>query len=171
MRIGLISDTHIPVDAKALPEQLSKAFHDVDLILHAGDVYAPSVLEELGTIAPLLAAKGDDDYDDVLSDERMKREHILTVEGITIWLFHEYRKESWINDGKLYKKSGRRFEKNPDVIVYGHTHKPALLNYGSILAVTPGSATFPNYICEPGTVGLLTVKSGKAEAQIIPLQR
>jgi len=169
MRIGLISDTHIPVDAKKLPEQLPMAFHNVDLILHAGDVYAASVLAELGTIAPLLAARGDDDNGDVLRDERMKREHILTVEDITIWLFHEYREESLVANGTWYKKSGERFRKSPDVIVYGHTHKPALLNHGSVLTVTPGSATFPDYIRRAGTVGLLTVKSGRAEAQIVPL--
>ena len=171
MRIGLISDTHIPLDAEKLPEQLPRAFHNVDLILHAGDVYAPSVLEELETIAPLLAARGDDDHGEVLRDERMKREHILTVEEITIWLFHEYRKESLVANGDWYKLSGEKFQKNPDVIVYGHTHKAALLNYGSVLTVTPGSATFPHYIPKPGTVGLLTIKSGKVEARIIPLYR
>ena len=169
MRIGLISDTHIPIDAEKLPEQLPRAFHNVDLILHAGDVYAPSVLAELGTIAPLLAARGDDDHGDVLCSECMKTEHILTIEDITIWLFHEYRKEAWMANGTWHKKSGEKFEKDPDVIVYGHTHRPALLNHGPVLTVTPGSATFPNYIRKPGTVGLLTVKSGRVEAQIIPL--
>jgi putative phosphoesterase len=169
MRIGLISDTHIPVDARKLPEQLARAFHNVDLILHAGDVYAPSVLAELGNMAPVLAARGDDDNGDVLGDERMKREHILTVEDVTIWLFHEYWENSLSANGTWHKKSGEEFQKNPDVIVYGHTHRPALLNHGSVLTVTPGSATFPNYIRQPGTVGLMTVKSGEAQAQIIPL--
>jgi putative phosphoesterase len=170
MRIGLISDTHIPVDARELPHYLESAFHGVDLILHAGDVYAPGVLEELGAMAPLLAAKGDDDYGDVLRDERMKEEHILTYEGITLWLFHEYKKEFWIDKGRFCGGSGRRFEKDPDIIIYGHTHKADLRNHGSILTITPGSATFPNYVSEPGTVGLLTLKSGRAEAQIIQLQ-
>ncbi len=169
MHIGLISDTHIPFDAKKLPEQLPRAFHNVDLILHAGDVYAPSVLAELEAIAPLLVARGDDDNGDVLDDERVKREHILTVEDVTIWLFHEYRKTSLVANGTWYKLSGEKFQKKPDVVVYGHTHKPALLNSGPILTVTPGSATFPSYISKPGTVGLLTVESGRAEAQIIQL--
>lgn len=169
MRIGLISDTHIPVDAEALPRQVASVFRDVDLILHAGDIYDLSVLEDLQRIAPLLVARGDDDYGDVLLDERVNREHVFTVEGITIWLFHEYRKEEWPANGTVYEKSGRRFEKTPDVVVYGHTHKAALLHNGSFLAVTPGSATFPSYVREPGTVALLTVELGRAEAQIIPL--
>lgn len=169
MHIGLISDTHIPFDAEKLPEQLARVFHDVDLILHAGDVYAPSVLAELEAIAPLLVARGDDDNGDVFADERMKREHIFTVEGVTIWLFHEYRKMSLVANGTWYKLSGEKFQKKPDVIVYGHTHRPALLTSGPVLTVTPGSATFPNYISETGTAGLLTVESGRAEAQIIQL--
>jgi len=169
MLIGLISDTHIPVDAKELPEKIFQVFRDVDLIFHAGDVYSPTVLDDLSTIAPLLVARGDDDYHDILLDERMKKEHIVTFEGITIWLFHEFRAESWQRYGQLNEVKWDRAEKHPDVIVYGHTHKAGLEYCGSVLTVTPGSATFPNYVRTPGTVGLLRVNSGKAEAQIIQL--
>ena len=61
MRIGLISDTHIPDHADELPEQLKDAFRGVELILHAGDIYTIPVLDELEIIAPVLAAEGDDD--------------------------------------------------------------------------------------------------------------
>lgn len=169
MLIGLISDTHMPVDAKELPRKLEQAFRDVDLILHAGDVYAASVLSELGTIAPLLVSKGDDDYGQVLEDERMKEEHILTFEGITIRLVHEFIIESCMNNDGPTQGSENTSGTPPDIIIYGHTHKPALNHRGSFLTVTPGSATFPNYVCTPGTVGLLTIKSGKAQAQIIQL--
>ena len=57
MRLGLISDTHIPEVTKELPPQIAKALQGVDLILHAGDVYAPFVLDELERIAPVLVAK------------------------------------------------------------------------------------------------------------------
>ena len=62
MRIGLISDTHIPDVARAIPRNVSRAFSGVDLILHAGDIQLASVLDELERIAPVLAARGDDDY-------------------------------------------------------------------------------------------------------------
>ena len=169
MLIGLISDTHIPVDAKELPGKVKQVFRDVDFIFHAGDVYAPSVLDELSEIAPLLAARGDDDYHTILLDERMKKEHILNFEGVTIWLFHEFRAESWQKYGQLNEVTWDRIEKHPDVIVYGHTHKAGIEYCGSVLTITPGSATFPNYVRKPGTVGLLKLKSGKAEAQLIQL--
>jgi len=157
MRIGLISDTHIPDHAKELPEQLKDVFHGVDLILHGGDVYDVSVLDELEGIAPILVAEGDDDSE-VLSDRRVKEKHILTVEGVTIWLMH-IRPQTW-----------DRNEKRPDVVVFGHTHNNTVENKGGVLLVNPGSPTFPHYKSELGTVALLTVSSGKADVQIVQLQ-
>ena len=142
----------------ALPPQLKDVFRGVDLILHAGDIFTVSVLDELSSIAPVLAAMGDSDYFETRNDSRVKEKHIITVEGVTIWLRHEDQ-WSWDTDEKL-----------PDVIVFGHTHWPTLKNHGDVLLVNPGSPTYPLYKCKLGTVALLAVNSGKAEAQIIQLQ-
>ncbi|MFC1901161.1 metallophosphoesterase family protein [Chloroflexota bacterium] len=165
MLIGLISDTHIPDHAKELPEQLKEAFSGVDMIFHAGDIYSLSVLNELETIAPLLAAQGDDDTSNAVSDSRVKPKHIIGIDGVTIWLMHERPKKlprvsreiSWLDDP-------------PDIIVFGHTHKPLVEEHQGVLHVNPGSPTFPRYKLELGTVGLLKIDSGKFEAKIIQLQ-
>ena len=169
MLIGLLSDTHIRVAGTRsnlgqlwgdhLPLQISEAFRGVDLILHAGDIYTLPVLEELEKVAPVLAAEGDDDPFEIMNDNRVKLKHILNIEGITIGLAHQF--EAW----DLGKQ-----EDLPDVIVFGHLHKPSLERRNGVLWVNPGSPTFPNYRYELGTVALLTVKDGKAEAQIIKLQ-
>jgi hypothetical protein len=160
MRIGLISDTHIPNHAKELPEQLKNLFHAVDLILHAGDIYTISVLDELECLAPVLAAEGDDDPLSTSTDRRVKVKHILNIDGVTIWLTHA-RPWSWPPDSR----------ETPNIIVCGHTHTAALENLqGDILLVNPGSPTFPQYKLELGTVALLTISSGKAEANIVQLQ-
>lgn len=164
MRIGLISDTHIPDHAKALPPHLKDVFKDVDLILHAGDMYALRVLDELEEIAPVLAALGDDDFSTVTSDRRVSSRHIIKKEGLTIWLVHQKpvripvvsQDKPWIGEP-------------PDIIVYGHTHRADIENADGILKINPGSATFPEYRLEPGTVALLTIAAGKAEAEIIDL--
>ncbi len=157
MLIGLLSDTHIPDNVKELPSQLREAFRGVDLILHAGDVYDVSVLDELESLAPVLVAHGDDDAE-ILKDRRAKAKHVLTVEGVTVWLVHV---KPWFQP---------EHEKPPDVVVFGHLHRAFLETLDGVLWVTPGSATFNHYKPEPGTVGLLTVNSGKANAQIIQLQ-
>jgi predicted phosphodiesterase len=70
MIVGLISDTHVPRDAEGLPPQVSRAFDEVDLILHGGDVYVSSILDELEAIAPVLAARGDPS--ELCDDPRVK---------------------------------------------------------------------------------------------------
>ena len=170
MLIGLISDTHIPNHAQGLPAQLKEVFRGVDMILHAGDIYNITTLDELESIAPILAAEGDDDPFQTASDKRVEPRQSLTKEGVTIWLVHD-RWQSW----PFYPKQelGRlrpQQEGTPDVIVFGHTHEASLDQREDVLLVSPGSATFPYYQHRLGTVGLLTVNSGKAEAQIIQLQ-
>ena len=62
MRIGLISDTHIPEAGPDMPAQVYEAFRGVDLILHAGDMHIIDVLDWLEGIAPVLGARGNGDY-------------------------------------------------------------------------------------------------------------
>ena len=159
MRIGLISDTHIPDHVRELPSQLKQTFRGVDLILHGGDIYVPSVLDELERLAPVLAAEGDDEYPEMGRDRRVKEKHILNIEGVTIWLIHE-KPWPWALDSK----------EAPDVIVFGHTHYATVERNGGVLLVNPGSPAFPNYRREVGTVALLTVSSGKAEVNIVQLR-
>ena len=58
MRIGLISDTHIPESRKDLWPQVFEAFQGVDMIMHAGDVHEFYVLDELERVAPVISARG-----------------------------------------------------------------------------------------------------------------
>ena len=62
MRIGLISDTHIPVAVKHLWPQVYEAFLGVDLIMHGGDLMVTDVLDWLEEIAPVMAVEGNGDY-------------------------------------------------------------------------------------------------------------
>ena len=61
IRIGLISDTHIPESGPELPPQVYQAFEDVDLILHGGDLHVIQVLDWLEQLAPALASRGNGD--------------------------------------------------------------------------------------------------------------
>ena len=62
MRIGLISDTHIPTAAKELWPQIYEAFRGVDLIMHAGDLMVPEVIDWLEAVAPVMAVWGNGDF-------------------------------------------------------------------------------------------------------------
>lgn len=170
MRIGLVTDTHIPEVGTELPPELTEALQGVDLILHAGDIYLPSVLDDLERIAPVLAAKGDDDYGATLADSRVKEKHVLTLEGQTIWLVH--MRPLYLTSGWWLTHSSTEPDKDshPDIVVFGHEHRATVQHYYNILFVNSGSPTFLHYRRELGTVGILDLNDGKAEAQIVQLQ-
>jgi len=169
MRIGLLSDTHVPQATSKLPIEVERAFDGVELILHAGDIFHSSALDQLEHIAPVLAARGDGDNGAVLADNRVKWKHILRLHGQTIWVIHEvlypYPVALW--------KTGRTLaggEKDiPDVVVFGHDHCTIMERQSGILLINPGSPTFLNYRTGLGTVALLEVSSGESQARIVEL--
>jgi len=158
MLIGILSDTHIPDAVMGLPPRLADVFRGVDLILHAGDIFAVSVLDELERLAPVLAARGDSDYLETALDPRVQERHALSVGGVSIWLCHD----------ALYLRHCPG-ETLPEVVVGGHTHWPAVERRGRQLWVNPGSATYPQYRPRPGTAALLSIDDGRLDAQILSL--
>ncbi|HEY31742.1 MAG TPA: YfcE family phosphodiesterase [Dehalococcoidia bacterium] len=162
MRVGLITDTHIPDIAEAVPPEVAQVFQGVELILHAGDIYDISVIDELGKIAPVLAALGDDDSFRLLQDERIEMKHVLKLEGHTVWLVHE-RPLLW------YNLTPQQAEGAPDVIVHGHSHTAKISDDNGTLFIGSGSPTFLNYRRGLGTVAILDITSKGAEASIIRL--
>jgi putative phosphoesterase len=170
MRIGLLSDTHIPEAETELPGELIMAFQGVDLILHAGDIYVRSVLDDLARIAPVLAARGDDDYGIILSDERVKEKHILNLEGRKVWLVHQrpyYLTTNWWRDRHTTDKPEDDYP--PDIVVFGHEHRTVVESVDDILFVSPGSPTFLHYNRGLGTVGFLDINNGKVDVNIVRL--
>jgi putative phosphoesterase len=168
MRIGLISDTHIAWENKRLSPQVTAAIKGVDLILHAGDIYTHRVLDELESIAPVLAALGDDDYPG--PDPRVKEKHILVLEGLTLWLVHEkpFNLVSPEDQANLNSADGEKREK-PDIVVFGHEHRVIIERISGVLYVNSGSPTLLNYKQGPGTVGILELNAGIADVRIIQL--
>lgn len=172
MLIGLIADTHIARPEEKLPPQVADAFKGVELILHAGDVWIPSVLDELEAIAPVAAAWGDDDMEtDLGPDPRMISERTLYLEGITLWLVHEKPAYGHIvpRENRVYSRPVNHDHVIPGIVVYGHTHKCRVENYKGVLVVNPGSPAWPEGFPRLGTVGLLEIKGDSVEARIVAL--
>jgi uncharacterized protein len=170
MRIGLLSDTHIPDAAKVLPmTELRSAFKGVDLIMHGGDIYYRAVLDDLAQIAPVIAAKGDDDFGTTIADERVKDKHVLDIEGHCVWLIHE-RPKIFSPPPPPHRRAYEfKDMKIPEVVVFGHQHKTIVESYEGILLVSPGSPTFLHYKQGLGTVGILNINDGKIDVNIMQL--
>ncbi|UCB43017.1 MAG: metallophosphoesterase family protein [Dehalococcoidales bacterium] len=161
MRIGLITDTHIPDIAEAVPAEVAQTFQGVELILHAGDIYDLHVLNELEQIAPVLAALGDDDAFRLLQDKRVEMKHVLTFEGHTVWLVHE--------KPLLYRLTPQQAEEMPDVVVHGHSHTAKISDDNGTLFIGSGSPTFLNYRRGLGTVAILDITDTGVDASIVRL--
>jgi putative phosphoesterase len=170
MRIGLLSDTHVPDAAKELPmPQLRTAFKGVDLIMHGGDIYQVSVLDDLTEIAPVIAARGDDDYGSAVMDDRVKDKHILDIEGHRVWLVHERPRYVTASPPPSFGTTEPRYKDIPEVVVFGHQHKTVVEQYNGTLFVSSGSPTFLHYRQGLGTVGILDISDGKIDVNILQL--
>ena len=153
MKIGVISDTH----GLVRPE-VYKAFEDVDLILHAGDIGSRDVIIELEAIAPVKAVAGNVDVD-LFGIMGNKLTHKIGPR--TIHLQHIV--------GNLPKRGKINGESVSDIIVFGHTHKPISQQMGKTLYLNPGSAG-PRRFNLPVTVGMLTLDDKSVKGEIVYLK-
>ena len=126
MKIGVISDTHNFFDPR-IPE----LFAGVEHILHGGDIGQPRILFQLEQIAPVSAVLGNTDdpgFGYPLTE-------LVVLGGRKFLLQHI------VNPRQLEDTLKARLERErPDVVIYGHTHKPFCETIGGVLFFNPGYA-------------------------------
>ena len=177
MRIGLISDTHIPEACEKLPPRVLEVFKGVDLVMHAGDVYVNRVLDELALVAPVIAAigNGDEGLDGhrfrLEIDARVKAAHLVEVAGVRVGLAHALPTPDETSEAVFLRSMNQHFGGPVDVLVMGHSHLEGVTRFGGTLIVNPGSATLPrNLVDVPGTVAILEITAeGAIAAEIVSL--
>ena len=167
MLIGLIADTHIPRNAKILPPHVRTAFQGVELIIHAGDIYTPAVLDALEKIAPVLAVSGNGDWD-FPPDPRFQRSQVINTGGLSIGAIHGINYPP-VPQYPIEGVMEREFGQIVDVLVFGDTHVAIVDRYNGTLLINPGSPTLPNGLFELGTVGLLEIAGSEVSARIVDL--
>lgn len=149
-QIGVISDTH----GLLRPEAIG-ALVGSDVILHAGDIGKPEILEELNTIAPVVAVRGNNDVG--AWAQTIPETETITVENVTIHLLHI------VKDLKLDPETA-----GVQVVISGHSHKPSLEQREGVLFLNPGSAG-PRRFKLPISMACLYVKDAIVHAQVINL--
>jgi putative phosphoesterase len=146
-RIGVISDTHIP-HFKQLPVSIVEHFAGVELIIHAGDLSVLRVIDELETIAPVVAVRGNIEEEEVVRNLPIKRE--IVVGFCRIGIVHI------LGDAHNRERVALQEFPNARVVVFGHSHIPWNQEHEGLLLFNPGSATDRRR--QPGcSVGLLYV--------------
>ena len=148
--IGLISDTHGLLRPQAL-----QALHGSDLIIHAGDVGDPEILEALKTLAPVFAVRGNVDIEPwALS---LPETEVLEMDAATIYVLHD-----------VHTLDLDPVTAGFHIIVSGHSHKPARTENGGVLFLNPGSAG-PRRFDLPVTVARLDVSEVPWKFDVIEL--
>jgi uncharacterized protein len=126
MKIGVISDTH-----NFLDPQISKLFAGVEHILHAGDIGQPRLIWELERIAPVTSVSGNTDDPGF----HYRPSEVVELGGRKFLVHHIVNP---IEPGEALAERIARAQ--PEVVVFGHTHKPFCQNIGGTLYFNPGYA-------------------------------
>ena len=163
MRIGVLSDTHMPGRAKKLPEQLLRDFAQVDHIVHAGDWNTLDVYEQLRLLAPVDGVAGNTDGSDIV--KRFGYKKVLQLGAVRIGLTHGDRGAGLTEDNALNMFFGEQV----DCVVFGHSHIPLLAEKRGVLLFNPGSPTDKRWQ-ERHSYGMLEIsEAGKVTARHIYL--
>ena len=149
--IGVISDTH-----GLLRPQAVEALQGVEMILHAGDVDRPEILEALRAIAPVAAVRGNVDRGEWAN--QLRQTQVVEVDDVTIYMIHNLE----------------MLDLNPqaaqiDVVIYGHSHQPSTARSNGVLYLNPGSAGARRFDL-PVSLALLRVQGKQVEAELVELQ-
>ena len=146
--LGLISDTHGLVRPEAL-----EALRGCDLILHAGDIGRPEVLAALGTVARVVAVRGNNDRGAWAKNLPQRRS--LKLGEVRVHLLHAVKDL----DIELAQVA---------LVVSGHSHRPLIDRRDGVLFVNPGSAG-PRRFKLPVSVARCEIVGGRVEASLVPL--
>jgi putative phosphoesterase len=123
----------LPRGARRLPERCADELERADLILHAGDFVAASVLAELRAFAPVEAVSGN--MDEPALRELLPERRVVEIQDVRIGIVHI--------PGPSVGRAERLAAsfRGCDAVVYGHTHVPEATRHGSVWILNPGSPT------------------------------
>jgi len=160
--VGLISDTHVPVRARAIPRKVFAIFENADFIVHAGDLVELAVVDELEQLAPVMAVHGNMDGPEV--SDALPKLNSLRVSDWKIGVMHD--PNTLFGMGRMREIAKQN---GFNVFVYGHTHNANIKWEGKTLYVNPGSATNPTTFLNRSSVALLKVTRDVVVPEIIHL--
>jgi putative phosphoesterase len=131
--LAVISDTHLPRGTRHLSRECLDVLSRAELILHAGDVTAAHVLDELRELAPVQAVYGNMDEPQLRAS--LPERHVAEIAGVRIGMIHI--------PGPRHGRAERLLAMFPgcDAVVYGHTHVPELTLHEGRWILNPGSPT------------------------------
>ena len=149
-RIGVIADTHGLLRPEAI-----EVLKGSDLIIHAGDIGKPEVLEGLKNIAPVFAVRGN--VDKGLWTESLTLSDVVEAGQTRLYVIHE------ISNLDLDPRAA-----GFDAVIFGHSHQPSIETRNGVMFINPGSAG-PRRFQLPLSVAIIEVKENVLKPRLIEL--
>lgn len=155
MKLLIVSDTHRRNDNYfSLVREI-----EPDLIIHCGDSEGCEYALTEAADCPVHLVSGNNDF-----FSELPRELNLEIEGYRFWVTHGHNYYVSMGNERIVGEARAR---GVDVVLYGHTHRPIVEKHGNILAINPGSLSYPRQEGHRPTYVLLTVEKDRGiEAQI-----
>lgn len=155
MKIGVMSDTH---DNVPMIRDAVKFFNDnnVEFLIHAGDFIAPFAVAPLDELkCDYIGVFGNNDGEKFGLDKRSRGKinnppHSLELNNRKILILHEPHELFALAKSQVY-----------DIIIYGHTHKPAIERHANTLVINPGECC--GWLTGKSTVALISLEEVSAE--------
>lgn len=132
MKILIVSDTHRRNDNYI---RVVERVSPIDMVIHCGDIEGSEYLIAECAGCPVQMVMGNNDF---FSD--LPREKEFMVGKYKIWLTHGHNYYVSMGNETIKKEARAR---GVDIVMYGHSHKPVVDMEGDIIAVNPGSLTYP----------------------------
>jgi putative phosphoesterase len=147
MKIGVISDTHLREVDSRLMDIYHDYFSDVEMIIHAGDLVSTQVVDFLSQKA-LHVVQGNMDSREI--KERFPKKRIVEAGGFRLGLIH-----GWGSPFGIEGRIRSEFD-DVDVIIYGHSHRPANHIDKGVLFFNPGTASVLSF-SGSNSIGILDI--------------
>ncbi len=156
MKILVISDTHGDINRAEEAIRINKG---INLIIHLGDYFRDAQkLSSLFPAIPIEYIYGNSDF----MIEDVPAEKMLEVGGKRIFITHGHRYSVKWDYDKLYKRAE---ELHADLLLFGHTHIPDIIEKGKYCVLNPGSTSDPRDDCEE-TYAIIDIDDGKVAPKI-----
>lgn len=131
MKVLVVSDTHKKNDAYF--EVLRR--EQPDMVIHCGDAEGSEYALTQAADCPVHIVLGNNDF-----FSHLPRELELEIGPYKVWATHGHTYFVYMDNEYLKQEAKAR---GVDVVLYGHTHRPVIDKKGGVIAVNPGSLSYP----------------------------
>lgn len=132
MKVLIVSDTHHHNDNYI---RVIDRVAPVDMVIHCGDIEGSEYLIAEYAGCPVQMVMGNNDF---FSD--LPREKEFNIGKYKVWLTHGHTYYVSMSNETIKREARAR---GVDIVMYGHSHRPVIDIESDIMAINPGSLTYP----------------------------